>query len=89
MDVLHSLSRVMNQVVDASFADAAGRFREALSVYESKRDLISLGAYQYGSDPDVDYAIDLIDDIEAILTQGMQEFSPLEETQQRIMDLFG
>jgi type III secretion protein N (ATPase) len=89
LDVLHSLSRVMNQVVDGSFADAAGRCREALSVYESKRDLISLGAYQYGSDPDVDYAIDLIDDIEAILTQGMQEFSALEETQRRIMDLFG
>ncbi len=89
MDVLHSLSRVMNQVVDRSFSEAAGRLREALSVYESKRDLISLGAYQYGSDPDVDYAIDLIDEIEGILKQGMDEFSSIDETHRQILDLFG
>jgi type III secretion protein N (ATPase) len=89
MDVLHSLSRVMDQVADEEHIEAAGRFRETLSTYEEKRDLISLGAYEYGTDPDVDYAIDLIDEMEAILQQGMEEFTPMEETVERILDLFG
>ena len=89
MDVLHSLSRVMNQVASDEHVEAAGRFRETLSTYEEKRDLISLGAYEYGSDPDVDYAIDLIDEMEDILQQGMQEFTPIDETVEMILDLFG
>ena len=89
MDVLHSLSRVMNQVASDEHVEAAGRFRETLSTYEEKRDLISLGAYEYGSDPDVDYAIDLIDEMEDILQQGMHEFTPIDETIDMILDLFG
>ena len=89
MDVLHSLSRVMDTVAGEAHVEAAGRFRETLSTYEEKRDLISLGAYEYGSDPDVDYAIDLIDEMEGFLQQGMREFSGFDETVERLLDLFG
>lgn len=89
MDVLHSLSRVMDQVTGEEHQEAAGRFRETLSTYEEKRDLISLGAYEYGTDPEVDYAIDLIDEMEDLLQQGMEEFTPMEETVERLLDLFG
>jgi len=89
VDVLHSLSRVMDGVVDARHLEAADRFRETLSTYEEKRDLISLGAYEYGSDPDVDYAIDLIDEMEDLLQQGMDEFTPMDETVRWLLDLFG
>jgi type III secretion protein N (ATPase) len=87
IDVLPSLSRVMNSVVDTEHSEAAGTMREMLANYESKRDLISLGAYEYGSDPDVDLAIDMIDDIEAVLQQGLSERSEFEETRQRLIDL--
>jgi len=89
MDVLHSLSRVMDQVTTETHQEAAGEFRETLSMYEEKRDLISLGAYEYGTDPEVDYAIDLIDEMEGLLQQGMDEFTPMEETVERLLDLFG
>lgn len=89
MDVLHSLSRVMDQVTTEEHQEAAGEFRETLSTYEEKRDLISLGAYEYGTDPEVDYAIDLIDEMEDLLQQGMHEFTPMEETVERMLDLFG
>ena len=54
----------------------------------SKEDLILLGAYQYGSDPQVDYAIDKYEDIEAFLCQGMHESAEFEETVARMVELF-
>ena len=89
IDVLPSLSRVMNTVAESSHRQAAGRFRETLSLYEEKRDLISLGAYQYGMDEKVDYAIDFIEEMEALLKQGLEEESSLEETVEMLLDLFG
>jgi type III secretion protein N (ATPase) len=89
IDVLPSLSRVMSAVASRDHRQAAGRFREVLATYESKRDLISLGAYQYGTDEKVDYAIDLIEELEAILKQPTDEYTPFEETVERLLDLFG
>src|SRR5574340_930997 len=54
MDVLASLSRVMSGIVSKDHKKAAGKLRETLSTYEKQRDLILLGAYQYGTDPRTD-----------------------------------
>lgn len=89
IDVLPSLSRVMNAVTSKSHVKAAGKFREVLSTYESKRDLIALGAYEYGSNEQVDYAIDLIEDLEDILKQGLEEHTSLDDTIDRMLDIFG
>ncbi len=89
IDVLPSLSRVMNDVVTKEHSEAASRFREVLAHYESRRDLISLGAYEYGTDENVDFAIDVIEEMEAILKQGLQEYSELEETVDRMLDIVG
>ena len=89
IDVLPSLSRVMNAVASREHREAAGRFRQVLSIYESKRDLISLGAYEYGTDEAVDEAIDLIEPMEEILKQGLEEHTALDDTVDLILDLFG
>lgn len=89
IDVLPSLSRVMSAVASDEHKRAAGEFREVLATYEEKRDLIALGAYQYGTDADVDYAIDLIEELEAILKQGLEERTPMNETVNLILDIFG
>lgn len=89
IDILPSLSRVMGAVTPDDHQKAAGRFREVLSTYESKRDLISLGAYEYGTDEAVDLAIDCIEEMNALLIQGLQERTPLHETRERLLDLFG
>lgn len=89
IDVLPSLSRVMNAVAEREHRDAAAQFRETLSTYEAKRDLIALGAYEYGSNEKVDYAMDLIEEMEAILKQGLEEHTPLDETVEMMLDLFG
>lgn len=89
IDILPSLSRVMSAVASDAHKRAAGKFREVLATYESKRDLIALGAYQYGTDADVDYAIDLIGELEGLLKQGLEEHTPLNETVERMLDIFG
>ncbi len=89
IDVLPSLSRVMGDVASREHVEAARRFREILATYESHRDLIRLGAYEYGSDYDVDLAIDYIEELEELLKQGLEEQTPMEETIERMLDLFG
>lgn len=89
IDILPSLSRVMKAVTSAKHVEAAGRFREVLATYEAQRDLISLGAYQYGTDEKVDLAIDYIEEMEDLLQQKMEEFSGFDETLDLLLDLFG
>jgi type III secretion protein N (ATPase) len=88
MDVLASLSRVMSQIATPEHKKAAGLLRQTLSTYEKQRDLILLGAYQYGTDPRTDYAIDKYDQIIGFLKQDTHDSTPFEETVQRLVDMF-
>jgi type III secretion protein N (ATPase) len=88
MDVLASLSRVMSGIVSKEHKKAAGKLRETLSTYEKQRDLILLGAYQYGTDPRTDYAIDKYDAIIDFLKQDTHSNSPFEETVNKLIGLF-
>ncbi|SEU09329.1 type III secretion system ATPase SctN [Stigmatella erecta] len=88
MDVLASLSRVMSGIVSKDHKKAAGKLRETLSTYEKQRDLILLGAYQYGTDPRTDYAIDKYDAIIDYLKQDTHSNSTYEETVNGLLGLF-
>ena len=78
----------MSHIVSKQHKKAAGKLRETLSTYEKQRDLILLGAYQYGTDPRTDYAIDKYDAIIDFLKQDTHSESPYETTVQQLMDLF-
>ncbi|MEZ4272564.1 MAG: FliI/YscN family ATPase [Myxococcota bacterium] len=88
IDVLPSLSRVMTSVVTEEHKIAAGRLREVLATYEKQRDLILLGAYQYGTDAKTDYAIDKIEEVESFLRQGLDEHEDMQTAVQRLVDMF-
>jgi type III secretion protein N (ATPase) len=88
IDVLPSLSRVMSGIVSKEHKFAAGKLREVLATYEKNRDLILLGAYQYGTDPKVDYAIDKIEEVETFLRQGTYERADFDEAVQRMIEMF-
>lgn len=88
MDVLASLSRVMSGIVEPEHKKAAAKLRETLATYEKQRDLILLGAYQYGTDPRTDYAIDKYDGIIEFLKQATEENAPFEETTAQLVALF-
>lgn len=89
IDILPSLSRVMPKVTSAEHQTVAGRLREALAAYESKRDLIALGAYEYGSDEKTDYAIDVIEEIEAFLKQSSNEHTDFGQMLDWLEDAVG
>lgn len=88
IDVLPSLSRVMSGIAAPEHKQAASKLREVLATYEKQRDLIVLGAYQYGTDPKTDYAIDKIEAVEDFLRQGTEENENFDSTVQRLIGLF-
>ncbi|MCS6915158.1 MAG: FliI/YscN family ATPase [Myxococcota bacterium] len=88
IDLLRSLSRVMDDLVDPAQRQAVLRMRETLSVCERQRDLLLLGAYQRGTDPQTDAALGRLPAIEAFLRQGQWERSDFQETRRRLLELF-
>ena len=87
IDVLKSVSRVMNAVVTDKHRKQAARLRDLLSKYEDVELLVRIGEYQNGADPTTDEAIAKIDDINAFLKQGMDEKSEFEEMQRALVKI--
>ena len=87
IDILASLSRVMEFVADKEHRQAAARVREILATYEQNRDLIALGAYKLGNDPRIDRANAKYDAITTFLRQGLHETAQPEETRKRLLAL--
>jgi len=79
IDVLGSISRVMRQVIDPEHARLALQLREHLAAHREMEDLINIGAYQRGTNPRVDAAIDRMDGIMSFLRQDMMEGSKFDE----------
>jgi flagellum-specific ATP synthase len=73
IDVLQSISRVMPNIVDESHLKQAMILKELMAVYNASEDLISIGAYQRGSNPKLDIAINKHDKMMSFLQQGMYE----------------
>jgi type III secretion protein N (ATPase) len=88
VDVLQSLSRVMPAVTDETHRDAAQKLRSVLATYERQRDLILLGAYQKGSDPETDYALSKIEAVNSFLRQRLDDAPGLEQTREGLIGLF-
>ncbi len=84
IDVEASASRVMHNVAGAVHLELARKFRGAYSRYIKSRDLIQLGAYVPGSDPETDRAIVLYPALQRFLMQDMNEASPLPESLQQL-----
>ncbi|HEU0034767.1 MAG TPA: FliI/YscN family ATPase [Kofleriaceae bacterium] len=76
IDIVASVSRLMNRVVDPQHAEAAARVRAQLAVYQEHRDLIVLGAYQAGRDAALDRAVAAYPTIDRHLRQRRDESAP-------------
>ena len=80
IDVLASVSRVMDNIVDEKHKRLAGRLRQLLAKYKEVELLLKIGEYKAGADAEADAAIARIDAINDFLKQGLREVSTLEET---------
>jgi type III secretion protein N (ATPase) len=80
VDVTSSLSRVMDAIVAKAHREDARVLRAHVAVYESKRDLVTLGAYSKGSDRHLDDALTCLPRIESFLSQEPSERSSFDAT---------
>jgi type III secretion protein N (ATPase) len=87
IDVTASLSRAMSQIVSSEHGAAASKLRRHVAAYEAKRDLIALGAYARGSDPEADDAMARMPRIEALLRQDPRESVPFERSVGMLVDV--
>jgi flagellum-specific ATP synthase len=78
IDIEASISRVMPSIASREHFRSAQRFRQVYSAYRQQRDLIAVGAYQKGSDPQVDQAIDLWPTLREFLQQDVDERTDLD-----------
>jgi FliI/YscN family ATPase len=87
IDILNSVSRLSSAVASPAQCEAGMRMREALSAYQQSEDLIQLGAYVAGTNPQLDSAIRARPQMLDFLRQPIDGKSPLVETVNRMQTL--
>jgi flagellum-specific ATP synthase len=87
IDVLQSVSRLVDEISARDVAAAAQEVRSLLAAWHDKRDLVAIGAYEAGSDPLVDRAISLKPAIDAFLRQPVDAPSTPEEADEGLLEL--
>ncbi|QCU90451.1 flagellar protein export ATPase FliI [Thiomicrorhabdus sediminis] len=80
IDVESSVSRVMVDIADEQHLAMARRFKQLYSTYQQNHDLISVGAYRKGSDPEIDQAIQKYPDLNGYLSQGIKDHFSVAES---------
>lgn len=88
IDILQSISRVMSSIITKEHKEASGKLKNALAAYTESEDLINIGAYKSGSNPDIDYAIEKIKSINGYLCQGTEEKFGMEEELSLLKEIF-
>ncbi|WP_225223934.1 FliI/YscN family ATPase [Limnohabitans radicicola] len=87
IDLNGSISRVMQNLLDPQDLKMANRFRRLWSLYQQNQDLIQVGAYETGSNPELDQAIRLREAMENFLRQDMHISQDAQTTRQGIHSL--
>ncbi|HNT34355.1 MAG TPA: FliI/YscN family ATPase, partial [bacterium] len=89
IDVLNSVSRVMRDMVPPEHMKSSQTIREALAVYQRAQDLINIGAYKEGNNPQIDWAMKLHGGIVKFLRQGFDEYLNYEQCVAQVRQLAG
>ena len=88
IDVLQSISRCMSMVADKEHKKNAGTLKNIMATYNEAEDLINIGAYKKGSNPNIDRAISKIDEVNEFLCQETDEKFTFEETIETLGRIF-
>ncbi len=87
INILRSISRLENQLSPREQLQAARALRKDLSLYEEMEDMITMGAYEQGSNPQLDAVIGRIDQIRAFLQQPPDANVPRAEAINQLLTL--
>lgn len=89
IDILASISRVMVELASQPHLSAASKLRSILATYRNNEDLINIGAYSRGSNPQIDAAISMIDSVNRFLCQGVNEKVSLTDSVAELIQMMG
>jgi flagellum-specific ATP synthase len=87
IDVLQSVSRLIGEITTPEVREAGQRLRSAMAVYREKEDLISIGAYQRGTDALLDAAVALRPSIDSFLRQRVEDYTSLPDADAALLAL--
>ncbi len=88
IDVLQSISRCMSQIAAKEHKAVAGKLKNVLATYTEAEDLINIGAYKSGANPNIDFAIAKIDAVNEFLMQGVDEKYTFDEVVTLLGNIF-
>ena len=87
IDILPSISRLMSSIVTSEHQRSAGKIRQMMSIYQENTDLLSIGAYKSGSNPELDEAIRHMDAINGLLQQTVGKKEAFEDTVAKMIEI--
>lgn len=87
IDVLDSVSRVADDVCDTTHAAARRQAMRLLAVYREIEDLVQIGAYAAGSNPEADAAIAYYPRLTELLRQARDEQTPFDQSRDRLVKI--
>ena len=88
IDIEASVSRAMNEITDDAHRKAVREFKQLYSLYQQNQDLISVGAYELGSNEQIDLAIGAMPSLQEFLHQDMHTRLDLRESLDDLLTLF-
>ncbi len=88
IDILQSISRLMRDIAVPGQVASYQKLVKVLSVYSRAEDLVNLGAYTRGTNPEIDFALSKINEVKDFLCQSIDERSSLEESISRLIEMF-
>ena len=83
--ILDSISRLMPMVCSAAHLEKANTLRRRLAAYRASEDLIRIGAYQKGTDPELDKAVALMPELDQFLEQTPNQDAVLSDTISKLL----
>jgi len=88
IDIEASVSRAMNEITDDAHKQAVREFKQLYSLYQQNQDLISVGAYEMGSNDQIDLAIGAMPSLREFLHQNMHTRFDLKDSLDDLLTLF-
>ncbi len=88
IDVLQSISRCMSQIATREHKSYAGKLKNVMATYAEAEDLINIGAYKAGSNPNIDYAVSKIGAVNEFLMQDVSDKFTFEQTVSMLKEIF-
>lgn len=87
INILGSVSRLANKLTEPPVQNAARFLREELALFERMEDMVNMGAYEHGSNPNLDRVIQRLPEIEKFRRQDVDVSDPLQDSQNALTEL--